>query len=66
MRRDAAVFAIALLVQLGGLAVLLYGEETGIQAAVLGGGIVVLVGFGIMTGTIAMIEDPEEPEEHGA
>ena len=60
MRRDTAVFTLAMVIQLAGLVTLLYGEESGLDVAIYGGGFVVLLGFGIMTGTIAMIEGPDE------
>ena len=60
MRRDSSVFAVAMVIQLAGLVTLLYGEEAGLDPAIYGGGVVVLVGFGLMTWMIAMIEGPEE------
>lgn len=60
MRRDALVFTVAILIEIAGLAALLYGEQFGIPVAIYGGGTVILVGFAVMTGAIAVIDDPEE------
>ncbi|KTG10916.1 hypothetical protein AUR64_06985 [Haloprofundus marisrubri] len=47
-----------------GLAVLLVGEALGaIDALVVGGGVVVLVGVGVLTAAVAMHPTPEEMTE---
>lgn len=58
MARNPAVFILATLAVLVGLAAIAYGEAVGPFELVLGGGAVVLIGIGLVTNAVARVETP--------